>query len=275
MKYPGGYMKQGFTLAEVLITIGIIGVVAAMTIPTLISDFRTKQLDTADKKFNAEMLSALRLMEVNNEYTKMTTSEDFLAVLTKYMKLGDKCTNNDLSKCFSEKFYNGEEEIETNSLKNASALGQPYNTNIVGFSLMNGVNVIMAYNSEGCLNSIKFKNASLTGCLAMLYDLNGKNNKGTFAANGDIRGININLQTNTNTSIFEEFQKSGYCTDVKLPTGNETVTCHVFSCAGYTDNSLTFPDGNPQNGRYTYVIDSEGNMTVKDFCGCSGSCGAN
>ena len=30
--------RQGFTLAEVLITLGIIGVVAAMTIPTLISN---------------------------------------------------------------------------------------------------------------------------------------------------------------------------------------------------------------------------------------------
>ncbi len=258
-----------------MITLAIIGIVAAMTIPTLISDFRAKQLDTADKKFNAEMLSALRLMEVNSEYNNLTTSEDFLTALSKYIKLVDKCTNDDLSKCFSTKFNNGEEEIETNSLKTAATFGQPYNTNIVGFSLMNGVNAIMAYNPEGCLNNIRFKNSSLTGCLAMLYDLNGKNNKGTFAADGDIRGININLQTNTNTSIFEEFQKSGYCTDVELPTGNATVTCHVFSCAGFTDNSITFPDGNPQNGSYTYVIDSEGNMTVKDFCGCAGSCGAN
>ncbi len=29
--------KQGFTLAEVLITLGIIGIVAAMTLPTLIN----------------------------------------------------------------------------------------------------------------------------------------------------------------------------------------------------------------------------------------------
>ena len=28
--------KEGFTLAEVLITLGIIGIVAAMTLPTLI-----------------------------------------------------------------------------------------------------------------------------------------------------------------------------------------------------------------------------------------------
>lgn len=35
-------MKKGFTLAEVLITLGIIGVVAALTIPTLINDFKKK-----------------------------------------------------------------------------------------------------------------------------------------------------------------------------------------------------------------------------------------
>ena len=89
-----------------MITLAIIGIVAAMTIPTLISDFRAKQLDTADKKFNAEMLSALRLMEVNSEYNNLTTSEDFLTALSKYIKLVDKCTNDDLSKCFSTKFNN-------------------------------------------------------------------------------------------------------------------------------------------------------------------------
>lgn len=36
--------KNGFTLAEVLITLGIIGVVAAMTIPTLIANTRAAQL---------------------------------------------------------------------------------------------------------------------------------------------------------------------------------------------------------------------------------------
>ncbi len=36
--------KNGFTLAEVLITLGIIGVVAAMTIPTLIANTRADQL---------------------------------------------------------------------------------------------------------------------------------------------------------------------------------------------------------------------------------------
>ncbi len=42
--------NNGFTLAEVLITLGIIGVVAAMTLPTLIADYRDKELETRAKK---------------------------------------------------------------------------------------------------------------------------------------------------------------------------------------------------------------------------------
>lgn len=37
-EYMEDKMNKGFTLAEVLITLGIIGVVAAITIPTLIAN---------------------------------------------------------------------------------------------------------------------------------------------------------------------------------------------------------------------------------------------
>ncbi|MBQ8168175.1 prepilin-type N-terminal cleavage/methylation domain-containing protein [bacterium] len=42
--------KTGFTLAEVMITLAIIGVVAAMTIPTLIADYQKKQWVTGLQK---------------------------------------------------------------------------------------------------------------------------------------------------------------------------------------------------------------------------------
>lgn len=41
---PQTKAKFGFTLAEVLITLGIIGVVAAITIPNLIANHQKKQL---------------------------------------------------------------------------------------------------------------------------------------------------------------------------------------------------------------------------------------
>ena len=52
MEYKGDFMASNkhykslaFTLAEVLITLGIVGVVAAMTIPTLMHNYRAKEID--------------------------------------------------------------------------------------------------------------------------------------------------------------------------------------------------------------------------------------
>ena len=51
-------MKKGFTLAEVLITLGIIGVVAAMTMPTLIGKYKERETITKLKKINSVMNQA-------------------------------------------------------------------------------------------------------------------------------------------------------------------------------------------------------------------------
>ena len=59
--------KQGFTLAEVLITLGIIGIVAAMTMPSLINNYRKKQFETAFKRANSQILQALNYT-VQQEY---------------------------------------------------------------------------------------------------------------------------------------------------------------------------------------------------------------
>ena len=54
--------KKGFTLAEVLITLGIIGVVAALTIPTLIKNYQNMQIIVGLKKSYAELTTAVKLM---------------------------------------------------------------------------------------------------------------------------------------------------------------------------------------------------------------------
>lgn len=58
--------KIAFTLAEVLITLGIIGVVAAMTIPTLVANYQKKVTATKVKKVFAELNQVVRLSEVEN-----------------------------------------------------------------------------------------------------------------------------------------------------------------------------------------------------------------
>ena len=53
-------MKKAFTLAEVLITLGIIGVVAAMTLPTLIQNQQKRSLEVATQKFYSTMSQAVK-----------------------------------------------------------------------------------------------------------------------------------------------------------------------------------------------------------------------
>lgn len=54
-----------FTLAEVLITIGIIGIVAAMTLPSLITNYQKKQTVTQLKKVYSIMSQALQRAELD------------------------------------------------------------------------------------------------------------------------------------------------------------------------------------------------------------------
>ena len=56
--------KAAFTLAEVLITLGIIGIVAAMTLPTLIQKNNNKVVVTRLKKFYSVFNQAIDMAEV-------------------------------------------------------------------------------------------------------------------------------------------------------------------------------------------------------------------
>lgn len=68
----------GFTLAEVLITLGIIGVVAAITIPALISACNKTIIENRLRQTNAIILQAFRRYQANNGDSTMSldTYED-------------------------------------------------------------------------------------------------------------------------------------------------------------------------------------------------------
>ncbi len=63
--------KIAFTLAEVLITLAVIGVVAALTIPPLVQSYKKSVVETRLKKFYSVMNQAIALSEIDNGDRKL------------------------------------------------------------------------------------------------------------------------------------------------------------------------------------------------------------
>ena len=76
--------KHAFTLAEVLITLAIIGVVAAMTIPTLVAYNQEKGWDTSSTVFQRKLGEALSIMNTQQTLSGLGTTENFVAELGKH-----------------------------------------------------------------------------------------------------------------------------------------------------------------------------------------------
>ena len=58
--------KAAFTLAEVLISLGIIGIVAALTLPAIISNYKKSVIETSVKKFYTNINQAIIMSEREN-----------------------------------------------------------------------------------------------------------------------------------------------------------------------------------------------------------------
>ena len=88
--------KFGFTLAEVLITLGIIGVVAAITIPNLMTEIKAKKLKTQFTKSYSVVQQAIRLMEADDVSTDFRTYANATRhrTLAKYMTNVTICSDN-------------------------------------------------------------------------------------------------------------------------------------------------------------------------------------
>lgn len=65
-------MKKAFTLAEVLITLAIIGIVAALTIPTLVANYQKKQWVTGLQKGYATLNNMFKLAMANDGVDSIT-----------------------------------------------------------------------------------------------------------------------------------------------------------------------------------------------------------
>jgi len=81
--------KRGFTLAEVLVTLAVIGVVAALTIPTIIQSSSEKQAKTSVKKALSVMnqVLAMSIAEDSVSGSSISNSAELKNLFANYMKV--------------------------------------------------------------------------------------------------------------------------------------------------------------------------------------------
>lgn len=80
--------KAAFTLAEVLITLGIVGVVASLTLPAVIQNYRKSVIETSVKKFYTNINQAIIMSERDNgdmhEWSRTGYNDDASPFWDKY-----------------------------------------------------------------------------------------------------------------------------------------------------------------------------------------------
>ena len=191
---------RGFTLAEVLITLAIIGIVAAITLPSLLVNVNEKAWDAQRKALHARLAQAIGQMNTLGGYgtytedeegtaTADTAAESFIIdALSKVYKINNVCGPDKLSSCgipskittldaASEiNFPTKMKELNAkllNGLHNAGEDGDVADTKASAFETVNGESIAVFYNPLCSSESTAGNYAQNKMCVNFVYDLNG------------------------------------------------------------------------------------------------------
>lgn len=194
---------KAFTLAEVLITLAIIGIVAAMTIPTLVANYQNKAWNTSSQVFERKLVEALKQMNTQQVLAGYRSTSEFVGALSKYFKITKVCSNNDILSCFEDsvswdvlnisKEDDDSNIINISSIKSAADLGkEDWSTETIGVQFANGTTGIIAYNPS-CKEQPFSNEFTGTDCISLVYDTNGF--KKPNSLNKDVKGLNSFLKS--------------------------------------------------------------------------------
>ena len=186
--------KAAFTLAEVLITLGIIGVVAAMTLPALLTNvqakIRAEQIRSAKYKFSLATEKMARL----NLIGPYDSTDAFVDELQKHLKISKRCNASNLRGCWPYDTVDlGDGKTwDISKTKTGKELGmkttdtQDYSSNNVGIVTADGTPMILSYNKKcKAIDSLERLNwitddkdnkpvtNPSANCVAAVFEING------------------------------------------------------------------------------------------------------
>ncbi len=222
--------KLGFTMAEILLSLTIIGVVAAITLPSLMANINERTWNTQRKALYARLSQAIAMMPQLNGYgeyegtntdgsvtaTKDTAAETFLTEgLSKVLKINNICDAAHLADCgiaasftnlagsaitwptkLSELNSMFTSTYETASSSKYTNPQKNINTNAVAFETQNGETIALYYNPFCMYDEDIWHYSQPKMCANFIYDLNG--NKGPNAVGKDIGFITALYPTDSN-----------------------------------------------------------------------------
>ena len=219
----------GFTLAEVLISLAIIGVVAALTIPSLVQKYQEKAWVTGAKKFYSVMNQAVQMAVLEHGTPDQWgfTPEDSTPMLTyvmPYLKHAKFCGQDGTDICHPGKLYrrngiildpvdifNGDNSSEKRS----------------GLQLGDGMIVgVMVMGAADCL-SVRGTGNAANLCGEYMVDINGAASPNTYGK--DIFIFNLTKGGQIVPSGARDFTLEGYT----FENGCLSETAEGWGCTGW------------------------------------------
>jgi len=201
---PDFISLTAFTMAEILISLTIIGIIAAITLPSLKANINEKAWATQRKALYSRMSQAISLMPALNGYgiganddeTNEKAGLDFVTNgLSKVLNMKNICDANNLKKCgIPAKYKAFKASTKRNFPTNMRGLNDyvsrtenpqnNINTKVAAFETANGESVAVFYNPY-CANSDVVFSLEVNSdgvyrtipwpyfCVNFVYDLNG------------------------------------------------------------------------------------------------------
>ena len=157
--------KLGFTLAEILIALAVIGIAAAMTIPILMQNIGEQQYKSAWKNTYAAVVSAATLIANDNSGTLkdvFTNGSNMQTTFLGKLNYVKSCDNNVEGNCWSSGWKN---YVGTA----ATSLG----TTVPGAVLSNGAYVVFGWTTKDCST---VDGLGAFDCGSIYVDVNGSTN---------------------------------------------------------------------------------------------------